>query len=103
MTRREMLISSPAAMAAAAYGLSETAEAQTPAPPFQGVKSGLKITGVRLVTTRSRRPPAPRFTPAPGSWSASTAEIANPMSIYPKYKTRRPLFMADKVPSRWRS
>ena len=88
MHRRTLLFSLPAALAAA----------RLPALPFQSEKSSLKITSVRLVRTRSRRPPLPQYTPTPGSWSASTAEVANPMSIYPKYKPRRSLFMADKVP-----
>ena len=81
MNRRDFLLSTPAAWAAP--------------PPFQAEKSGLKITGVRLVRTKNRRPPAPSYTPAPGSWSASNAEIANPMSIYPKYKPSRSLFYPD--------
>jgi L-rhamnonate dehydratase len=87
MNRRTFLSIAPA-------GIATT----TPALPFQAEKSGLKITGVRLVRTRSRRPPLPSYTPTPGAWSASAAEVANPMSIYPKYKPRRSLFMADKVP-----
>jgi L-rhamnonate dehydratase len=57
-------------------------------------KSGLKITGMRLVSTRPLRP-APRFTPTPGSWSTGGVEVANPMSIYAEYKPMRSLFMAD--------
>ena len=65
-----------------------------PALPFQAEKSKLKITGVRLVTTRPKRP-IPTFTPAPGSWSTSGVEVANPMSIYPQYKATRSLFQPD--------
>lgn len=61
---------------------------------FQNEKSRLKITGVRVVQTRPRRRP-PVYTPAPGSWSTQGVEVANPMSIYPEYKPRRSLFMAD--------
>jgi L-rhamnonate dehydratase len=57
-------------------------------------KSKLKITGVRLVRTRPKRP-VPSYQPAPGSWSTGGVEVANPMSIYPKYKPMRSLFMAD--------
>ena len=65
-----------------------------PALPFQAEKSKLKITGVRLVSTRPKRP-IPTFTPAPGSWSTSGVEVANPMSIYPQYKATRSLFQPD--------
>jgi L-rhamnonate dehydratase len=33
--------------------------------------------------------------PAPGSWSTMGVEVANPMSIYPKYKAQRELFFPD--------
>lgn len=65
-----------------------------PALPFQTEKSKLKITGVRLVKTRPRRP-LPAYQPAPGAWSTGGVEVANPMSIYPEYKARRSLFMAQ--------
>ncbi len=54
----------------------------------------MKITGVRLVRTRPRRP-VPSYQPAPGSWSTGGVEVANPMSLYPEYKARRSLFMPD--------
>jgi L-rhamnonate dehydratase len=63
-------------------------------PAAQGEKSKLKITGVRIVKTTPRRPP-PTYTPSPGSWSTGGVEVANPMSIYPKYKPMRSLFMAS--------
>jgi|YNPMSStandDraft_1061717.scaffolds.fasta_scaffold00420_12 L-rhamnonate dehydratase len=66
----------------------------TPALPFQGEKSRMKITGVRLVRTRPRRP-LPAYQPAPGSWSTQGTEVAGPMSIYPKYKARRSLYFPD--------
>ena len=71
-----------------------------PAFGWQSEKSGLKITGVRLVKTRQRKP-IPEYTPAPGSWSTGSVEVANPMSIYPEYKATRSLFLpeAGKVPS----
>jgi L-rhamnonate dehydratase len=78
--------------AGAGFGLAPAAQAAP--PPFQGEKSKLKITGVRLVETRPKRP-VPTYTPAPGSWSTGGVEVANPMSIYPKYKAMRSLFMAD--------
>lgn len=74
--------------------LSLAPGAQAAPPPFQGEKSKLKITGVRLVETRPKRP-LPTYTPAPGSWSTGGVEVANPMSIYPEYKPMRSLFMAD--------
>ena len=68
--------------------------------PFADEKSRLKITGVRMVQTRPRRP-VPTYTPTPGSWSTGGVEVANPMSIYPEYKATRSLFQPDpgKVPS----
>jgi L-rhamnonate dehydratase len=68
--------------------------ASVPAPAFQGEKSKLKITGVRLVKTAPRNPP-PQYTPAAGSWSTGGVEVANPMSVYPEYKAMRTLFMAS--------
>jgi L-rhamnonate dehydratase len=65
-----------------------------PAFPWQQEKSNLKITGVRLVTTRPTKP-LPRYTPAPGSWSTQGVEVANPVSIYPEYKATRSLFNPD--------
>jgi putative ABC transport system ATP-binding protein len=82
MERRQFLYLSSAAPALAA-------------PPLTGESSGLKITGVRLVHTRPRRP-VPAYAPAPGSWSTGGVEVANPMSLYPEYKARRSLFALDK-------
>src|SRR3954452_21806126 len=65
-----------------------------PALPFQEEKSKLKIIGVRIVQTRPKRPVA-SYTPAPGSWSTSGFEVANPMSIYPEYKAKRSLWNPD--------
>src|SRR6478735_3687200 len=64
-----------------------------PALPFQEERSKLRITGVRIVQTRPKRP-IPSYTPAPGSWSTGGVEVANPMSIYPEYKAQRSLFMS---------
>jgi L-rhamnonate dehydratase len=76
-------------------GLScATATGIVPALAFQNEKSKLKITGVRLVETRLKRP-VPSYTPTPGSWSTGRVEVANPMSIYPEYKAMRSLFMPD--------
>jgi L-rhamnonate dehydratase len=73
--------------------------AAVPAAPFQGEKSGLKITSVRLVHTRPKKP-LPKYTPAADAWSTNGVEVASPMSIYPEYKAMRSLFMPDpgKIP-----
>ena len=63
-----------------------------PGLAFQVEKSKLKITSVRVVRTRAKRP-LPRYTPTPGSWSTTGVEVANPMSVYPEYKAERSLFM----------
>ena len=87
MQRRNFL-----ALGGAALGQPDEVSA---APlPFQDEKSKLKITGVRLVDTRPRRP-VPSYTPAAGSWSTNGVEVANPMSIYPEYKAQRSLFSPD--------
>ncbi|MCX6614171.1 MAG: L-rhamnonate dehydratase [Acidobacteria bacterium] len=74
--------------------------AMLPALGWAQEKSKLKITGIRLVEVKPRKP-YPAFTPAAGSWSVDKVEVANPMSIYPEFKARRALFFADpgKVPS----
>src|SRR5258708_37692722 len=68
--------------------------AALPAPAFQSMPSKMKITGVRLVHTRPKRP-VPAYKPAAGAWSTQGVEVANPMSIYPEYKAMRSLFSAD--------
>src|SRR3974390_2414323 len=84
----------------AACAAPVSALAAQPGSPVPDVRSKLKITGVRLVSTRPRKP-APAYAPPPGSWSAQNVEVANPMSIYPEYKATRSLFFPDagKVPS----
>ena len=64
-------------------------------PPlaFEGLKSKLKITEVKMVSPK-RKKPWPEYKPAEGSWSTGRVEVANPMSIYPEYKAYRALFMA---------
>jgi L-alanine-DL-glutamate epimerase and related enzymes of enolase superfamily len=90
MNRRGFLSVSTAASLAASI----------PAHAFQVEKSKLKITRVRLVNTRPKRP-VPTYTSAPNAWSVNGVEVASPMSIYPEYKAKRSLFMPDpgKVPS----
>lgn len=90
MTRRQLLATLPFAAASTAVSLPQFAFAQE--------KSKLKITGIRLVKTRLRKP-LPAYTPSPGSWSTQGVEVANPVSIYPEYKATRSLFAADNVPS----
>jgi len=70
--------------------------ASPPPLPFQEEKSKLKITGVRMVRPKPKKP-SPSYEPAPGSWSTGGSEVANPMSIYAKYKPRRELFMANDL------
>ena len=59
----------------------------------------MKITAVRLVQTRPKRP-LPAYQPSANAWSTNGVEVASPMSIYPEYKAMRSLFMPDpgKVP-----
>jgi len=99
MNRREFFKSSsivPVGAAAALGMLGNTEIRPSPLPPlpFQGEKSQLKITSISMVKPRPKRP-VPSYTPTPGSFSTSEAEVANPMSIYPKYKAKRSLFTAD--------
>ena len=66
------------------------------APPMAWAqeKSKLRITSVKLVKTRPKRP-VPAYKPAAGSWSTGGVEVANPMSVYEKYKPMRSLFQAN--------
>jgi L-rhamnonate dehydratase len=76
------------------------AAAHEPSFAFQNEKSKMKITSVRLVKTRPKRP-VPSYQPAPSAWLVDGVEVASPMSIYPEYKPKRSLFLPDpgKVPS----
>ncbi len=71
-----------------------------PALGWAQEKSKLKITGIRLVEVKPRKP-YPAYAPSKDAWSVDKVEVANPMSIYPEYKARRALFFSDpgKVPS----
>jgi L-rhamnonate dehydratase len=69
---------------------------EPPPLPFREEKSGLKITGIRPVRLVPKRP-LPRYEPTAGSWNTSQVEIANPLSIYPRFKPRRSLFFADDL------
>ena len=74
-------------------------ESRFPKPPplpFRDEKSDLKITrirAVRLVPTQ----PLPKYEQTPGTWNTTEVEIANPLSIYPKFKPRRSLFYAEDL------
>ena len=81
MHRRQFLSAGAAAVAA-------------PTLSFQAERSKLKITSIRLVEPKPKRP-WPVYKPVPGSWSTMGVEVANPMSIYPKYKARRESFFPD--------
>ncbi|MBI3698657.1 MAG: hypothetical protein HY238_27935, partial [Acidobacteria bacterium] len=85
MNRRSFLGLSPLALLGRAHAAPQA---------FQAEKSKLKITGVRLVRTRPRKP-LPSYAPTPDSWSTGGVEVANPMSIYPEYKAMRSLFQPD--------
>ena len=104
MDRREFLSSTLVPLAATTLAVPPPAAAQpVPIPPplpFQAEKSKLKITGIRMVRPKEKRP-IPTYTPAPGSWSTGGVEVANPMSIYAKYKAQRSLFMAEDLGPEW--
>jgi L-rhamnonate dehydratase len=94
--------------AGAAWGLAsltrsgraaEPEAARFPAPErlsFLDQTSGLKITAIRAVNLVPERP-LPSYTQTPGSWNTSEVEIANPLSIYPRFKPRRSLFYAEDL------
>lgn len=104
MNRRKFLKHSALvpATAAAAFALPQSVEAKStelPKPPplsFREERSGLKITRVRGVHFRPKRPPI-EYEPTPGSWSTMNAEVASPMSVYPEYKARRSLYMVGNL------
>jgi len=78
--------------------LSLAAAPALPALAWAQEKSKLKITDIKIVGTRPRKP-YPTYKPADGAWSTQFVEVANPMSIYPEFKPRRDLFAATNVPS----
>lgn len=59
-------------------------------------RSGLKITGMRIVETRPKKR-APEFKPSAEAWSTNFVEVASPMSIYPEYKPTRSTFRSNGV------
>ena len=102
MNRRDFLqissLLSLGVLPAASHAADSDSDSQAPvAPlPFAHQRSGLVITDVRAVDPKPKRP-LPAYEPSPGSWSTGGVEVANPMSIYPQYKPRRSLFMADDL------
>lgn len=82
--------------AASLWADEKPAESVGPAAVFLTEKGKLKIESVKMVRPRPKRP-VPDYRPAPGSWSTGGVEVANPMSIYPKYKPRRSLFQAQDL------
>ena len=103
MNRRTLFRTSAAvglvglAPARRALARSEPADFPKPAPlPFRDEKSGLKITAIRAVRLVPKRP-IPKYQPETGSWNTTEVEVANPLSIYPRFKARRSLFYADDL------
>ncbi len=79
--------------------VAQDANARFPEPAalsFRDEKSGLKITGIRAVRLVPKRP-LPTYEPAAGSWNTSQVEVANPLSVYPRFKPRRSLFFAEDL------
>ena len=102
MHRRTFIKSAALGAAACAVGhnrVSAQADNRFPEPPrlpFLDEKSGLKITRIRAARLVPKRP-LPEYTPTPGSWNTSQVEIANPLSIYSRFKPRRSTFFADDL------
>jgi L-rhamnonate dehydratase len=80
------------------FGLGAAAAVTLPPLAWAQEQSKLKITDIKIVQTRPRKP-YPKYTPSAGSWSTQGVEVANPVSIYPEFKPRRELFAATNVPS----
>ena len=78
----------------AAAWLQDRSYAATPLSPSPPPETDLRITSVRVVEVRPKHP-LPHYDPTPGSWSTGSVEVANPVSIYPKYKPMRRLFQPD--------
>ncbi|MCC6540430.1 MAG: L-rhamnonate dehydratase [Bryobacterales bacterium] len=80
------------------FGMGALAGVALPPLAWAQEKSKLKITDIKIVRTRPKKP-YPAFTPSAGAWSTQGVEVANPVSIYPEFKPRRELFAATNVPS----
>jgi L-rhamnonate dehydratase len=102
MDRRVFLQAAAAAGLAGSMrqsGLAASESSDFPAPPplsFRNETSGLKITAIRAVNLVPQRP-LPRYKPTPGAWNTTDVEIANPLSIYERFKPRRSLFYANDL------
>ena len=70
--------------------------AEPPPLPFRDEKSGLKITGIKMVSPR-RKKPWPEYEPSEGAWRGRPHQTATPMSIYPKYKINGSLSRPDDL------
>jgi L-rhamnonate dehydratase len=68
-------------------GLSLRPFSSCAAPPQEPAERDLKITGVRLVRTRTKRP-LPAYAPSPDSYWVNR-EAVRPISIYPEFTGRR--------------
>src|SRR6476660_1251866 len=80
-------------------GRAQDGAVRFPEPPplsFRDQRSGLKITAIRAVRLEPLHP-LPKYQPTPGYWNTTDVEIANPLSIYPRFKPRRSLFYADDL------
>src|SRR5689334_20699019 len=102
MDRRKFLSTSAAFSLAGLAQPSHAADddpSRFPAPAplsFRNEKSGLKITAIRAVRLQPLHP-LPKYEPTPGFWNTTDVEIANPLSIYPRFKPRRSLFYAEDL------
>ena len=76
--------------------LLSTAAVSLPSLGWAQEKSKLKITGVRLVKTRLKRP-YPEYKPSADAWSTQGVEVSAPLNIYPEYKPTRSTFQAKGV------
>lgn len=77
-----------------AFVRGAAASVALPLLPFQQERSGLRITGVRLVRTRPKRP-LPPYKPAAGAWGTPGTIVAKPLSIYPEYRANPARFQPD--------
>ncbi|MBJ42846.1 MAG: L-rhamnonate dehydratase [Planctomycetaceae bacterium] len=77
----------------------ESVNERFPAPPplpFGDRPSGLKIKSVRAARLVPKIP-VPTYQPTNGVWDGYQVEVANPLSIYPRFKPRRSLVLADDL------
>jgi L-rhamnonate dehydratase len=96
---RSCVASGLAGPAIARHAAASTEEDRFPQPPplpFHDQASNLTITKVRAVRLVPNRP-LPVYRQTPGTWNTTEVEIANPLSIYPRFKPRRSLFYAEDL------